>query len=163
MTPYAHIVYQQTAANALYDKERLVVMVYEGIVDFLRQARQGIQEGEKARKGEAISSIMALLTELDCALDREAGGDMALNLADLYQWMMGRLTEANLHDDMRALKEVENVALELMEGFQGAARQLAGKTVQPGFQTKETTALPHSAAASIQPPSTQTKRLNCAV
>ncbi|GLI33529.1 flagellar export chaperone FliS [Desulforhabdus amnigena] len=130
MTPYAHHAYQKTAVNAIYDKERLVVMVYEGLVGFLHQARDAMTAGNSARKGEAISSIIALLTELDCALDREAGGEMATNLADLYQWMMGRLTEANLHNDVHRLDEVEKVVVELKEGFEGAAKQLAAQAVQ---------------------------------
>ena len=52
---------------------------------------------------------------------------MAANLADLYQWMMGRLTEANLRDEVKGLEEVEAVAVQLLEGFREAARQLAQK------------------------------------
>src|SRR5919198_1502142 len=95
---YAHSAYQQTAVNAHYDKGQLVVMVYEGTLRFLRRARQAMAGGQTARKGEAISRVLALLTELDCALDREAGGAIAINLADLYQWMMGQLVKANIHN-----------------------------------------------------------------
>lgn len=131
MNPYAQQAYQKTAVSAIYEKERLVVMVYEGLADFLRQAREAMEEGRKARKGEAISSVLALLTELDCALDREVGGELATNLADLYQWMMGRLTEANLRNDLQALGEVERVVAELKEGFEGAAKQLASQPAEP--------------------------------
>jgi|GEM_PF-764596 len=179
MTPYAHSAYQQAAVNAIYDKERLVVMVYEGIVDFLRQARERMQEGQKARKGEAISRVIALLTELDCALDRQAGGEMAANLADLYQWMMGRLTEANLRDEVKGLEEVEAVAVQLLEGFREAARQLAQKPgaakahppnqavpmQQGSFRAASNASSSSSTDAStanIYPPP-PARRLNCAV
>ncbi len=162
MTPYAHSAYQQAAVNAIYDQERLVVMVYEGITNFLRQARQHMEEGNKARKGEAISRVIALLTELDCALDREAGGELAGNLAGLYQWMMGRLTEANLKDDLKALGEVEGVAVQLMEGFQEAARQLAKKP-EPAQDANSRKTPAVSATAGLYAPPPSSRRLNCAV
>lgn len=129
MTPYAHHAYQKTAVNAIFDKERLVVMVFDGIVDCLRQARRGMEEREVARKGEAISSAIALITELDCALDRQAGGELVDNLGRLYDWMMKHLTEVNLHGDLKALSEVEAVVFELKEGFECAAKLIGSSGV----------------------------------
>ena len=128
MAPYVLQAYQQAAVNVIYDKERLVVMVFDGLVDFLGQAKTSIIEGHHTRKGEAISTMLALLAELDCALDRDAGGEMAQNLAVLYHWLMTQITEANLHNDLKVLDQVENVLLELKTGFEGAARQLAPRS-----------------------------------
>ena len=59
--------------------------------------------------------------ELDCALDREKGGELAENLSGIYSYMMKRLTTANIKNDPKALEEVEQLLGELYEGFKGAA------------------------------------------
>ncbi len=161
---YALSAYQQTAVTAIYDKERLVVMVYEGIMSFLRQAREGMEEGQMARKGEAISTVIALLTELECALDWDSGGDIAANLADLYQWMMGRITEANLRNNIEAMAEVEAVAAQLLEGFRGAAQQMAGGQAMPEAPKGDAgMAHPDSKSAGAYTQPAQGRKLNRSV
>lgn len=123
---YAHAAYQKAATTVIYEPERLVVMVYEGINRFLGQAREAMETNQPARKGEYICKVIALVTELDCALDREAGGEIADNLGDLYQWMLQRITEANRRNDPQGLEEIETVVTQLLEGFQDAAQQLTG-------------------------------------
>ncbi|GKT07329.1 flagellar export chaperone FliS [Desulforhabdus sp. TSK] len=156
MTPYAHHAYQKTAVNAIFEKERLVVMVFEGIVDFLRQARLGMEERDVARKGEAISSAIALITELDCALDRQTGGELVDNLGRLYDWMMKHLTKANLHSDLKALSEVEAVVFELKEGFEGAAKSIGSPVVAQRT-------VPSEIMPGVPGPATPTRRLSYAV
>jgi flagellar protein FliS len=68
---------------------------------------------------------MAILTEFDCALDREKGGELVENLSVLYRYLMDRLTVANVKNDAEALVAVESLLGELYEGFKGAAKQLA--------------------------------------
>lgn len=95
-------------------------MLYDGALKFVRFARIGIEEKNPKIRGENISKIMAILTELDCALDREIGGPLAENLSGLYQYMMNRLTVANIDSNAEALDEVEKLLSELREGFEGA-------------------------------------------
>ena len=66
---------------------------------------------------------MAILTELDCALDRELGGPLAENLSKLYQYMMNRLTVANIESNAEALDEVERLLSELRDGFEEAVKK----------------------------------------
>jgi flagellar protein FliS len=66
---------------------------------------------------------MAILTELDCALDMEIGGPLAENLSRLYQYMMNRLTLANIDSNAEALDEVERLLSELRDGFEGAVKK----------------------------------------
>ena len=95
-------------------------MLYEGAVKFVRFARMGIEKGSPKVRGENISKVMAILTELDGALDREIGGELVGNLADLYRYMIGRMTVANTSNDTVALDEVERLLLELKDAFERA-------------------------------------------
>jgi flagellar secretion chaperone FliS len=124
--------YRNAMANTTESKEEILLMLYEGALISLRIARRGIREKKPKLKGENISKVMAILTELDCALDRENGIDLADKISALYGYMMNRLTTANIKNDSEPLDEVEQLMGELYEGFKGAAAQIANGSVQVG-------------------------------
>ena len=101
-------------------KEEVLLRLYEGAVKFVRFARMGIEKGSPKVRGENISKVMAILSELDCALDREIGGDLPENLSGLYRYMIDRMTIANTGNDTAALDEVERLLLELKGAFEKA-------------------------------------------
>lgn len=125
MTPTGFAGYRNVIANTIENKEEILLMLYEGALTFLRIAQRGIEEKNPKLKGESISKVLAILTELDCALDREKGGELVENLAGIYSYLMNRLTVANVKNDAEALVEVESLLGELYEGFKSAAKQLA--------------------------------------
>jgi flagellar protein FliS len=121
--------YKNVMTHASERKEEVILMLYEGALISLKIARRGIREKNPKLKGEKISRVLAILTELDCALDRENGGKLAENLGMLYRYVMERLTTANIKNDSEALKEVEQLLGELYEGFKCAAAQVAEESV----------------------------------
>jgi len=125
MTPQGYAGYRNVIANTVENKEEILLMLYEGALIAVRMARRGIEEKNPKLRGEKISKVLAILTELDCALDREKGGELAENLSVLYRYLMDRLTVANVKNDPEALVAVESILGELYEGFKGAANQLA--------------------------------------
>jgi flagellar biosynthetic protein FliS len=71
--------------------EQLILMLHDGLLESLHRARLAMAEGRVAEKGEAVSKALAILTEgLMPALDPERGGDIAANLAALYEYMITR-------------------------------------------------------------------------
>ena len=123
MTPRGYEAYNQAVVHTTENKEQILLMLYDGAVRFVRFARMGIEEKSPKIRGENISKVMAILTELDCALDREGGGEMVENLSDLYRYMMDRLTHANVKNDTEALDEVGRLLTELKDGFEGALQE----------------------------------------
>ena len=121
--------YRNVVAHTTESKEEILLMLYEGALISLKIARRGIREKNPKLKGEKISKVLAMLTELDCALDRENGGKLAENLGVLYHYLMERLTTANIKNDPEPLEEAERLLDELYEGFKGAAAQMAGGSV----------------------------------
>ncbi len=138
MAPATHQAYTHSAIQGTDRKERILLMLYEGAVKFARFAKNGIEKNNPKIKGENISKMMAILTELDCALDRESGEVLADNLSGLYRYMMDRLTFANIKNNMGALDEVERLLLELKEAFEEGARKKPIKSsIQPSAETPE--------------------------
>src|SRR2546422_7220398 len=118
MTPTGYSAYQHAVTNTPKRKEDILLMLYDGVLKFVRFTKQGLTQKQMATKGENLSKALAILTELDCALDHQIGGDIATNLASLYRYIMLRLTYANMHNDLSAMEEVESLLLDLQQTFQ---------------------------------------------
>jgi flagellar protein FliS len=107
----------------------ILVKLLEGTVRFIQAARVGLEAGNPKAKGENISRVIAIITELDCALDRDMGGSLVENLSNLYQYILTRLTLANLRNDNQIMGEVEELLTTIKEGFEGALKQISSHTV----------------------------------
>jgi flagellar secretion chaperone FliS len=114
-----------TAAVEGASAHKLVSMLYEAVSSEIAAARGGLQRRDVAEKGRAIRHAVRLLEEgLMAPLDLEAGGPIASNLRDLYQYMVYRLTMGNLHSDDAALAECAELARSLGESWQAIAPQV---------------------------------------
>jgi flagellar protein FliS len=116
-------------ASTIDSKEMMLVKLLEGTVRFIQAARVGLDAGNPRIKGENISRAIAIITELDCALDRDMGGSLVENLSDLYQYILNRLTLGNLRNDNRILGEVEGLLTTIKEGFAEALKQVSSAVV----------------------------------
>jgi flagellar secretion chaperone FliS len=112
--------YRKSAVNVVEDKGVILLKLYDGTLRFLSAARRGIMENKPNVRGENISKVMAIINELDCALDMERGGELSIRLASLYRFVTEKLTAANLHNDLSALRQAEGILVTLKEGFEGA-------------------------------------------
>jgi len=120
--------YKSTIVNTTCSKEKILLLLYEKALLCLKMARKGIAEENPRIKGENISKILAILTEFECALDKENGGSIADSLGELYSYCTERLTDANIHNDPEAIREVEKLLGQLYDAFKEAALQAAGNT-----------------------------------
>jgi flagellar protein FliS len=104
------------------DRLQLVLRMMETALDRIASARGQMARRETAAKGETIGKAIGIIDGLRTALDKERGGDIAVNLESLYDYMMRRLVEANLKDDDRRLEEVAGLLEEIRTGWQSLAR-----------------------------------------
>lgn len=106
---------------------QLIVMLFDGALSALLRARILMNQGNIAGKGLAISKAINIIDNgLKNGLNHEQGGEIADNLAALYDYMKRRLMQANLHNDVAALDEVSG----LLENIADAWRQI-GPNYQP--------------------------------
>ena len=79
--------------------QALVVMLYDGAIKAIALARAEMLRKDFAAKGEQLSKAIGIIDEgLNASLDLEAGGEIALNLAALYDYMTRQLMVANLRN-----------------------------------------------------------------
>jgi len=128
MPPMGYSEYTRTEEQQTDNKEKILLMLLEGAARFTRFARMGLEKQSIQLKGENISKVLAILTELDCALDREVGEEFVASLSDLYRYMMDRLSYANINNEKEPLEEVERLLITIKEGFEGASDHLSEKT-----------------------------------
>lgn len=85
---------------------RLIQMLMDGVLTKVSAAKGHIARREAAEKGTAIGTAISIVDGLRISLDMEAGGELAHNLDDLYDYMSRCLLQANLRDDVAKLDEV---------------------------------------------------------
>ena len=108
--------YQETSVTT-QTKGKLVVMLYDGALKFLKLAIKEIEAGNTEEKGKYISKAIDILFELNAVLDMEAGGEVATNLRNLYLFMGRHLTEANTKQDIGKIEEVIKLLEELNQSW----------------------------------------------
>ena len=103
----------QTGVHAA-DPHKLILMLYEGALLALVDAKRQMQQREIAAKGQSISkAIMIIEHGLKASLDVKAGGELGERLAALYSYMCDRLLRANLHNRPEIVDEVSRLLAEL--------------------------------------------------
>lgn len=142
MPRYPHQAYQQQRIETASPLE-IVLMLYDGAIRGIFQAKAMLQEGEIARKGEQLCKAVNIIAELRASLDTEKGGEVAILLDRLYDYLLDRLTQANLHDDPAILEECGGVLCELREGWKALVEQERAAKAQLVQQSS-----PQSQAAS---------------
>ena len=108
--------YQETAVTT-QNKGKLIVMLYDGAIKFLKLAIKEIEAGNTEEEGKYISKAIDILFELNTVLDMEAGGEIAMNLRKLYLFMGQHLTEANTKQDIGKIEEVIKLLEELNQSW----------------------------------------------
>jgi flagellar protein FliS len=98
---------------------KLVVMLFEGAKVAIASASRHMRHGETAAKGICISKAISIVDEgLKASLDMTAGGDLAQKLAALYEYMSGRLLQANLANEIALLSEVYGLLGDLQHAWE---------------------------------------------
>lgn len=97
---------------------RLVQMLMEGVLEKIAQAKGNIHRNEISEKGSNISKAITIIEGLRASLDKEAGGEIAQNLNDLYDYMERQLLAANLQSDEAVLDEVFSLMSEIKSGWE---------------------------------------------
>ena len=91
------------------DPHRLVVMLMDGALERIATARGCMQRNEKAEKARLINRAVSIVGELRNSLDLRNGGQIAANLAELYEYMCRRLLQATADNKIELLDEVSTL------------------------------------------------------
>jgi flagellar protein FliS len=105
----------------------LVVMLYDGALRFLTEARLAMEQQDMARKSQSLSRALAILSELQSTLNMDQGGEMAVQLDALYTYLNGRMLDASMKNDPSAIEE----CLKLLTTLRSAWAEIAARDAAP--------------------------------
>ena len=103
------------------DPVKLVLLLYRGAIDAIYSARQHLAKREIRERSKAITKAQLIVFELARSLDLEKGGNVAKDLARLYQYIGQRLVDANIHQQDAPLAEASELLTTLLAGWDQCA------------------------------------------
>lgn len=115
--------YKKTSVSTA-SKEQVLLMLYQAAIKNCKKAITAIEEEEIADKGVYIGKLQDIIIELNNSLDFEIGGDVAKELASLYDYMLFSSTQANIKIEKEPLVGCLNVLNTLYSGWQEAIKSL---------------------------------------
>ncbi|HEY6506846.1 MAG TPA: flagellar export chaperone FliS [Vicinamibacterales bacterium] len=95
----------------------LVVMLYDGGIRFVREAREADERKDLIARAVAVSKALAIVGELRSTLNLEEGGELGIELDRLYDYMMSRLLDVTTKRDTSGLPELQRLLTTLREGW----------------------------------------------
>jgi flagellar protein FliS len=113
------------------DPHALVLMLFEGVLAALADARMKLMAGNVPGRGQAISRAISIVQQgLRPSLDVEKGGELAQRMAALYEYIVMRLLEANLHGSQPSIEEAERLLSQLHGAWRAIGAPQGGENAR---------------------------------
>jgi len=109
------------------DPHQLIQMLLDGALGKLSVVKGLLKRNDTAKKGEIIGQAMSIVSGLRLSLDMEAGGDIAVNLDNLYEYIERRLLEANIKNDIGIIDEVVSLLREIKTAWESIPQESRSK------------------------------------
>ena len=130
--PYNKYIKQyQTNNITTATPEKLMIMLFDGAVQFLQKAKIAINEKNLQERATNIESARKIIRELMRTIDLENGNDVSKSLFRLYNRMAMKLIKANVSKNIVLIDEVIDDLTNIRWGFQKAIE------IQTGITTVE--------------------------
>jgi flagellar secretion chaperone FliS len=105
--------YQKTMV-ATAGRARLVVLLYQGLLRFTHLAIEALERGDHAEAHTSLLRAQDIVVELASSLDLTAGGQIAQNLLQLYDYGYRQLVQANCQKDPVPAQDASRIFGELL-------------------------------------------------
>mgnify|MGYP003339490000 CR=1 FL=1 len=98
----------------------LIVLIYERVFDYLKKGKVALQNGENGIDSFVKAHDLIQQGLLAC-LDYQNGGEIAVNLKDIYEWSLRELIIARLEKSPEKIDMIINVLEPLAESWAALA------------------------------------------
>ena len=113
---YAQIGVESAVMSA--SQQQLGTMLFDGVLSALVRARLFMQDNNQQGKGVSLSKAINIIENgLRVSLDEESKDELTQNLIALYSYMVRRLLQANLRNDVSAVEEVETLMRNIADAW----------------------------------------------
>lgn len=97
--------YKNNSVN-FASKDQLLLMLVDGAVKFSKIGRQAILDKDIKKAHENIVKTQNIFYELMATLDVTKGGEWTQNLMNIYEFIVRRLTDANIKKSEEIMNEI---------------------------------------------------------
>ncbi len=135
----AYSAYQKTNVTTA-SQGKLVVLLYEAAVKNLNSALSLLGPEDKLKPGDIesfgkyLQKVQAIITELQCSLDMEKGGEIAKNLMSLYLYFNSELTSVTFNHSSEKIKFIAHQMNELLGAWRTASSSVANAPANTAMQ-----------------------------
>jgi flagellar protein FliS len=138
---YAQVDLEAKVASA--DPHGLIQMLFDGAIASVTQAEHAAAGGDIPGKGKATSRAIRIIDEgLRASLDKTQGGELALHLESLYNYMAQRLLLASVRNEPAGFAEVRKLLGELRGAWAQIKPAATGKpAAQPATDKRHLAAV----------------------
>ena len=127
--PYAKYIKQyQTSNITTATPEKLMILLFDGAIQFLQKAKNAIAENDFKARSENIDGARKIIREFMRTIDLENGNDVSKQLFKLYNRMAMNLIKANVQRNSDKIDEVILDLTNIRWGFQKAIEIQSGIT-----------------------------------
>ena len=104
---------------------QVLVMLYDGLLRFLREAQAAFAAKQRAHAGERIKRSLAILEQLLAGLNPAHAPELCEKLQSLYLFCIQRLVRANIEQNPDMVGEIIRVLTPLRDAWSTAVTELA--------------------------------------
>lgn len=102
---------------------QLLVMLFDGALSALTRARLFLLDGNIEGKGLSLSKAINIIENgLKQGLEADSGDELTDNLLSLYDYMVRRLLQANLRNEVEAIEEVDGLLRNIADAWKEVAQ-----------------------------------------
>lgn len=116
--------YEQYQRNniMLASPQKLLIMLYDGAIKFMKLARKAIEEKDFGEANKNIIKAQDIISELNCSLNMDV--DISKNLRNLYDFINDKLVEANIKKSVEVLDEIVPMVEDLRNTWYEASKKI---------------------------------------
>ncbi|WOT06245.1 flagellar export chaperone FliS [Shewanella youngdeokensis] len=109
---------------AVASPHKVIQMMFAGALERLAQGRYAIEQNNLELKGVSLGKAVSIIAGLNSSLNMDAEGDVAGNLSALYDFMLRRVSEANINNDVTGIDEAAKILRMIKEGWDAIPAEL---------------------------------------
>lgn len=116
--------YQNNKYNTA-SPHRLITMLYDGVLRFTAQAGKALDSKEYELANQSLKRSQDILYELIACLNFKEGGQIAVNLNNLYLYVIDLTIKANVQKNSVHLSEVASIVTELKSTWEQIGKEVS--------------------------------------
>lgn len=108
--------------------EELTLMLYDGAIKFMNIGKYNIENNNIAKSHEALMRAQDIIIELNSSLNMEY--EISTNLRELYEFIMDKLIDANIHKQIEPIEEALEIVTEMRDTWKEAMLKVKKQVYQ---------------------------------